>query len=91
MLMDTALVAYAERAGIVLLDDNEQWANRMQIRSETSNRLYVVAQNKRTGVWACNCPGHKRARNGIRKCKHITSMAGFLAQVEKPAVQGGTR
>lgn len=50
------------------LPDNEQWQNRVEIKSESSDNLYVVAQNKRTGKWGCNCPGYLRHR----KCKHLT-------------------
>jgi len=29
-----------------LLPDNDQWENRFEIRSETSNRIYIIAQHK---------------------------------------------
>jgi hypothetical protein len=54
----------------VVLPDNDQWQHRFQIESETSNRLYVVAQNRKKGFWACSCPGWKRHRH----CKHLRSM-----------------
>ena len=38
------------------LPDNEQWENRFEIRSASSDRLYVVAQHKTKRHWACSCP-----------------------------------
>lgn len=55
--------------GSVALPDNDQWTNRFEIRSESSNRIYVVAQNKKTGKWGCSCPGYLSKR----KCKHLIS------------------
>lgn len=40
----------ADELGTELLPDNATHKNRMEIRSETSNRVYVVAQNNRNGV-----------------------------------------
>ena len=60
------------------LPDNVQWTNRFEIRSQTSNRIYVVAQNKEKRHWACSCPGWK----SHRKCKHLTSLA--LPAYERP-------
>ena len=48
------------------LPDNAQWTNRFQIKSEKSNKLYTIAQNKSGRWWGCSCPGwifHKH-------CKH---------------------
>jgi hypothetical protein len=56
------------------LEDNAQWTNRFEIKSASSDRLYVVAQNKTTGEWGCSCPGWRVMRNGVRKCKHLTSL-----------------
>ena len=53
------------------LPDNAQWRLRFKIRSGSSNRVYIIAQNKATGQWGCSCPGYRRARGG-RKCKHLT-------------------
>jgi hypothetical protein len=75
-LSKQALVVAANRAGAVLLDDNDQWTNRMQIRSESSGRLYVVAQHKTNGTWGCSCMGWKRHRN----CKHLGNMLPLLIE-----------
>lgn len=66
-----------------LLPDNDRYTNRFEIKSESSNRLYVVAQNKKTGEWSCSCPGWLIMRNGIRRCKHITQLTPLLAEVGK--------
>jgi len=35
------------------LPDNDQWQYRFYVKSETSNRLYVIAQHKRKKHWGC--------------------------------------
>jgi hypothetical protein len=55
------------------LPDNDQWTNRFEIRSESSNRLYTVAQNKANGLWGCSCPGYLSQR----KCKHLIDGCGL--------------
>ncbi len=61
-----------------VLPDNDQWTNRFEIRSETSNRVYILAQNKKKRHWSCSCPGWKRHRT----CKHLASL--LLPAYEKP-------
>ncbi len=58
------------------LPDTDQWHHRIEIRSETSSRLYVVAQRKTTGEWACSCMGWKRHRH----CKHLSAIAALLGK-----------
>jgi len=53
-----------------LLPDNDQWTNRFHIRSESSDRVYTVAQNKSGGWWGCNCMGWIRHKN----CKHLREL-----------------
>lgn len=60
-------------SGSVALPDNDQWTNRFEIKSESSNRIYIVAQNKSTGKWGCSCPGYLSKR----KCKHLISGCGL--------------
>jgi hypothetical protein len=60
------------------LPDNDQWENRMEVRSETSNNIYILSQNKKKRHWACSCPGYKR----YRKCKHLEALN--LPCLEKP-------
>ncbi len=69
-----ALVIAANRIGANLLPDNAQWTNRVEIKSETSSRLYIVAQHKTNGTWACGCMAWIR----YRKCKHLTNMLPLL-------------
>lgn len=62
------------------LPDNGQWTNRFQIRSESSNRIYIVAQNKSKRHFGCSCKGwifH-------RKCKHLAALGlpAYEAPVE---------
>ena len=52
------------------LPDTEQWINRIQIKSESSNRVYVVSQSKKGRYFACSCPAWKTRRN----CKHLEKM-----------------
>jgi len=46
------------------------WVNRIEIKSETSNRVYVVSQHAAKRFWACSCPGWR----SHRKCKHLTKL-----------------
>ncbi|MEC5144924.1 SWIM-type domain-containing protein [Chitinophaga sp. 180180018-2] len=52
------------------LPDNDQWQNRFNIKSESSNRLYVISQNKKGRHWGCSCPGWRVHRT----CKHLSAL-----------------
>jgi hypothetical protein len=52
------------------LPSNDQWENRFEIKSESSGRVYIVAQHKRKRHWACSCPGWRTQR----RCKHLAAM-----------------
>jgi len=54
----------------IALPDNDQWTNRFEIRSETSNRIYIIAQNKKNRHWGCSCPAYRTRRY----CKHLRSL-----------------
>lgn len=54
----------------LILPDNNQWQFRFEVKSASSNRIYVIAQNKKRKHWACSCPGWKRHR----KCKHLSAI-----------------
>jgi hypothetical protein len=54
----------------LMLPDNDQWQFRFEIRSETSTRIYVIAQHKQKKHWGCSCPGWK----AHRKCKHLEAL-----------------
>jgi len=93
-----SITKVAEKLGTTCLPDNSTHKFRMEIHSETSSRVYIVAQNNRNGVdhgrWECSCMGWKR----WRKCKHLTAMLPTLklldadttsakAQVKKAATK----
>lgn len=52
------------------LPDNDQWTNRFEIRSSSSDRVYVVSQNKSKRHWACSCPSWRTRRS----CKHLSAL-----------------
>jgi len=54
----------------VRLPDNSAYTNRFEIRSETSNRIYVIAQSKSGRWWSCSCPGWIRHKT----CKHLKAL-----------------
>lgn len=60
------------------LPENAQWTNRFEIHSESSDRVYVIAQNKDKRHWGCSCPGWRIHR----RCKHLDSVG--LPGNEKP-------
>lgn len=69
------------------LPDNRDWENRFEIRSETSERVYVVSQHKQKRHWGCSCPGWRTRRS----CKHLAAMQ--LPAGETPCevkIAGGT-
>jgi len=66
-----------ENNELSFLPDNDRYKNRFEIKSETSNRLYIIAQNKSNGIWSCSCPGwiiH-------RKCKHLKAVEGQVKTI----------
>lgn len=82
--METKLATIAKQHGWNLLPDNATHSNRIEIRSESSNRVYVVAQNKTSGQWGCSCPGWIIKRAGReRSCKHLAAMMPMLPQARK--------
>lgn len=70
------LVKKLEELGVSLLPDSKTHRHRMEIRSESSDRLYVVSQRISNGSmqWECGCMGWIRHRH----CKHLDSMAPML-------------
>jgi len=60
------------------LPENGQWINRFEIRSSSSNRVYVVAQNKTKRHWACSCPSYRTRRF----CRHLAALS--LPAGERP-------
>ena len=54
----------------VVLPDNNQWRFRFEIKSASSDRVYVIAQNVAKKHWGCSCPGYITRR----KCKHLEAL-----------------
>lgn len=53
-----------------------QWGTRIEIKSETSSRIYIVSEKldgdgRATGTYGCSCPGWLSRRD----CKHLRRMA----------------
>jgi predicted nucleic acid-binding Zn finger protein len=87
----SAVQVYMKNQGLDILPDNNQYKNRFNIKSESSNRLYVIAQRISDGAMTCSCPGWIRARNGHenRTCKHIRTLAPLLnamKEIEKKQI-----
>ena len=77
----TSLAKIAKDLGLEVLPENKTHRNRMEIRSESSNRIYIVAQAKASGEWQCSCPGWVMKKAGKpRGCKHLNAIL--------PALQG---
>jgi hypothetical protein len=57
------------------LSKPSQWGTRLEVKSATSDRLYIVSEKldhgRPTGTWGCSCPGWKGYRG---ECKHLKSM-----------------
>ena len=64
---------------IEFLPDNQQYTNRFEVNSETSDRVYTMAQRKSSGEWSCSCPGWIR----WRKCKHMTAIRDLIPLLER--------
>ena len=80
----------AEAMGGELLEDNKQYTNRMEIRSSSSNKLYVIAQRKSDEEWCCGCPGWVFKKKGQeRNCKHLKTLRPLLEGLGAVAVLAG--
>lgn len=60
------------------LPDNDQWTNRFEIKSASSNRKYIISQNKGKRYWGCSCPSWRTRRY----CTHLKEIG--LPCFEKP-------
>ena len=57
------------------LPNEGNYINRVEIKSSSSSRVYVVAQDKDTKEWKCSCPGWTVKKEGKeRTCKHLKEM-----------------
>lgn len=73
----------AKNTDLEILPDNSQYTNRFEIKSESSNRIYIVAQRISDGEITCSCPGWIRSRNGVRSCKHVNTIKPLLRSAEE--------
>lgn len=68
-----------------MLPDKGAWTNRFEIRSSSSNRVYVIAQSKTGRHWGCSCPSwcHRR------QCKHLAAIGlPAFEKAHEVALQG---
>lgn len=80
--MNNQLTKIANQVGGSALADNKTHVNRIEIRSASSNRVYVVALSRSTGEWECSCPGWILKKAGKeRTCKHLQEMLPSLKQI----------
>lgn len=54
----------------VMLPDNSSYTNRFEIKSQTSDSIYIIAQSKSGRWWSCSCFGWIRHKH----CKHLTAL-----------------
>jgi hypothetical protein len=52
------------------LPDNANYTNRFEIKSESSDAKYIIAQHKTGRWWSCGCFGWIRHRH----CKHLDTL-----------------
>jgi len=74
-----ALILKEKSGELTTLPDNDQWKNRFEIKSSSSNRLYIVAQNKKIGTWGCSCMGWIRYKH----CRHLKELQPLLEEINK--------
>jgi len=87
--MDKTLQKYVKDQGLATLPDNKTHINRMEIRSSSSTRVYVVAQSNSSGEWQCSCPGWVLKKPGKqRTCKHLQAMMPVLLISDKKSIAG---
>jgi hypothetical protein len=79
MAPNNLITQVAKLLRATVLPDNAAWKNRVQIKSETSSNLYIIAQRKSDGVLACSCRGWIRHRH----CKHVDTFKRVLLAAEK--------
>lgn len=80
--MSTTLPVLHRPPSAKVLEDNAQFENRFEVKSETSGSLYVIAQHKTGRWWGCGCTGWIR----WRKCKHLKAVGLPAHQVPYEAL-----
>jgi len=58
-------------SAIEVLPDSDRYKCRFTVRSESSNKLYMVSYDSAAGAgyWTCSCFGNRR----FGQCKHLTA------------------
>lgn len=74
-----SLIAAIKKVAVNMLPDNVTHQFRFEIKSSSSNRLYIIAQAKKSKQWQCKCPGWIHHRT----CKHLNSILPMLEEAEK--------
>lgn len=77
--MKTDIKKFLEGEGLTVLPDSDQWKNRFEIHSETSDRVYIIAQRANQSEWGCSCPSWRVRRT----CKHLNSILPLLEKATK--------
>ena len=77
------IIRHCQEQGLETLPDLPLWKFRFPIKSESSSRVYNIAQYHDGSHWGCSCPGWKISKHGVRTCKHLTHLAPLLAKVEE--------
>lgn len=80
----TALVARDINSALKIdfLPDNAGYKHRFHVPSSSSDNLYVVSQNKKTGEWSCGCLGWCIKKPGKeRDCGHLKPIRHLLIQI----------
>lgn len=72
--IDAMRMLIAARFKAEVLPDSNSWKNKFRIKSSSSPKTYVIAQNVNDNTWACGCPGWTTRR----RCKHLTAMLPSL-------------
>lgn len=80
----TSLATVARQHGWIIQPDTDTHINRLDVRSETSTRLYRISQTRRNGIWLCECLGFRNHR----RCKHLEAVVPVIeATLANPAPQ----
>lgn len=74
--------------GVQCLPDTDRYANRFDVRSQSSNRMYRISYDKSDGMrcWVCSCPGYLRHGH----CKHTTSIGLSPVRSTRPVFKTKT-
>jgi len=75
------IIAVARQLGAEVMEDTKTHEYRMEIRSSSSSRKYVVSRRKgEYARWECSCMGWIRHRH----CKHLEAMVPSLDRALAP-------